>query len=152
MRFFIRFFITFALLRLTVEAATIGNVTNVTGGVSDMVLDEPRQRLYLVRPSPYDAIDVYSITQRRVISSIRTDSLPLAAALSRDGSRLYVTCHNSSSLNVIDNDKLVIVGKISLPARPEGVPTHLRPGGSACRLPLPACGRCGGAHGTRGSD
>ena len=121
MRFFIRFFITFALLRLTVEAATIGTVTNVTGGVSDMVLDEPRQRLYLVRPSPYDAIDVYSITQRRVISSIRTDSLPLAAALSRDGSRLYVTCHNSSSLNVIDNDKLVIVGKISLPARPEGV-------------------------------
>ncbi len=121
MRFFLRFFITFALLRLTVEAATIGTVTNVTGGVSDMVLDEPRQRLYLVRPSPYDAIDVYSITQRRVISSIRTDSLPLAAALSRDGSRLYVTCHNSSSLNVIDNDKLVIVGKVSLPARPEGV-------------------------------
>ena len=121
MRSFFRSFITITLFCLSVGAATIGTVTNITGGVSDMVLDEPRQRLYLVRPSPYDAIDVYSITQRRVISSIRTDSLPLAAAISRDGSRLYVTCHNSSSINIIDNDKLVIVGKVSLPARPEGI-------------------------------
>ncbi len=104
-----------------IQAATIGTVVNVTGGASDVILDEPRQRLYLVRPSPYDQIDVYSLTQRRVTNSIRTDSLPLAAALSRDGKRLYVTCHNSTSINVIDLDRLVIVLKISLPARPEGI-------------------------------
>ena len=102
-------------------AATIGSVVNVTGGASDVILDEPRQRLYLVRPSPYDQIDVYSLTQRRVTNSIRTDSLPLSAALSRDGKRLYVTCHNSTSINVIDVDRLIIVLKISLPARPEGI-------------------------------
>ena len=46
------------------QAATIGTVVNVTGGASDVILDEPRQRLYLVRPSPYDQIDVYSLTQQ----------------------------------------------------------------------------------------
>ena len=121
MRLLTRFFPCFAFLSLTIQAATIGTVVNITGGASDMVLDERQSRLYLVRPSPYDQIDVYSLTQRRVTNSIRTDSLPLAAALSRDGKRLYVTCHNSSSLNVIDLDRLVIVAKISLPARPEGV-------------------------------
>ena len=119
MRLLTRFFPCFAFLSLTIQAATIGTVVNVTGGASDMVLDERQSRLYLVRPT-HNQIDVYSLTQRRVTNSIRTDSLPLAAALSRDGRRLYVTCHNSSSLNVIDLDRLVIVAKISLPARPEG--------------------------------
>ena len=116
-------FVFLSLIALVppLQAATIGTVVNVTGGASDVILDEPRQRLYLVRPSPYDQIDVYSLTQRRVTNSIRTDSLPLAAALSRDGKRLYVTCHNSTSINVIDVDRLVIVLKISLPARPEGI-------------------------------
>lgn len=121
MRLLTRVFTYFVLFQLAMQAATIGTVVNVTGGASDIILDEPRARIYLVRPSPYDQIDVYSLTQRRVTNSIRTDSLPLAAALSRDGKRLYVTCHNSTSLNVIDVDRLVIVAKISLPARPEGV-------------------------------
>ncbi len=104
---------------LPLQAATFGNITNLVGGVVDIVLDEPRQRLYLVGVP--DKIEVYSITQRRFLTSIRTDSLPLSAALSRDGKFLYVACHNASSINVVDNDQMAVVNRVNLPARPEGV-------------------------------
>lgn len=102
------------------SAATIGNVVTLVGGASDIVLDEARNRLYLVNSSQ-DRVEVYSILQRRFLTSIRTDALPLAAAMSRSGKYLYVTCHNGSSLNAIDLDRSDVVSRVSLPAKPEGV-------------------------------
>ncbi len=107
-------------------SATFGSVVNLTGGASDIVLDEHERpsggpRLYLVRTTPYNAIDVYSIPQRRVLTSIRVDTTPLTAALSRDGKFLYVACHDGSALNTIDLDRLAVVNRVSLPAKPEGV-------------------------------
>ncbi|HEU0122698.1 MAG TPA: hypothetical protein VFQ91_19355 [Bryobacteraceae bacterium] len=104
-------------------AATIGTVVSVVGGAGDLVLDSNRNLLYLVRSVPYNRIDVYSTTQRRVTASIPTDANPLAAALSPDGNFLYVTCHDASSINVIDARQAppAVVRKVSLPARPEGV-------------------------------
>ena len=99
--------------------ATFGTVFPLVGGATDVVLDAPRQRLYLVGVP--DTLQVYSIAQRRILASIRTDALPLQAAMSRDGRSLYVTCHNASSLNVIDLETLQIRQRVSLPARPEGV-------------------------------
>jgi uncharacterized protein (TIGR03437 family) len=103
------------------HGATFGTVVNVTGGASDIVLDEPRGRIYLVRPSPYNYIDIYSTTQRRTINSIRTDAQPLAAALSRDGKILWVTCYDASSIVAIDLDTQALVKRVSLPAKPEGI-------------------------------
>ena len=48
-------------------AATFGTVVPVVGGVADIVLDEPRQRLYLVN-SNRNQIEVYSIPQRRFLT------------------------------------------------------------------------------------
>lgn len=101
------------------HAATFGTAVPVVGGVTDMVLDSARNRLYLVGVP--DKVDVYSVTQRRTIASIKTDSLPLAAAMSRDGKYLYVVAHNASALNIIDLESLGIVKTVNLPARPEGV-------------------------------
>ena len=50
-------------------AATLGTVINVTGGAGDLALDNNRNLLYLVRAVPYNRIDVFSTTQRRVIAS-----------------------------------------------------------------------------------
>ena len=112
-----------ALVALMIAApvfgATFGTVVPVVGGVVDIVLDAPRQRLYLVGVP--DQILVYSIAQRRFLSPIKTDSLPLAAAMSRDGKTLYVACYNASSVNTISLDTLAVVDKVSLPARPEGI-------------------------------
>ena len=99
--------------------ATFGTVTPLTGGVVDIVLDNARQRLYLVGVP--DKIEVYSIPQRRFLTPIRTDSLPLSAAMSGDGKSLYVACHNSATVNVIDLDQLAVINRISLPSRPEGI-------------------------------
>lgn len=100
-------------------AATFGTVTPLTGGVVDIVLDSARQRLYLVGVP--DKVEIYSITQRRFLTPIRTDSLPLSAAISRDGKSLYVACHNASTVNVIDLEQLAVVNRINLPSRPEGI-------------------------------
>ncbi len=104
-------------------AATIGTVINVTGGASDLVLDSNRNLLYLVRALPYNRVDIFSTTQRRVIASVPTDANPLAAALSPDGNFLYVTCHDAASINIMDTRPAspVISAKVSLPARPEGI-------------------------------
>ncbi len=111
------------LFPATSTAATLGTVSSITGGASDLVLDDARGLLYLVRPAPFNRIDVFSVVQRRVLSSVLTDALPLSAALSRSGDFLYVTCHDGSSLNVIDTrlSPPAVIRKISLPAKPEGV-------------------------------
>lgn len=114
--------ITLILISLSaLHGATFGTVVNVTGGASDVILDEPRGRLYLVRPSPYNLVDIYSTTQRRVINSIRTDAQPLAAALSPDGKLLWITCYDSSSIVAIDVNTQNLSRRVSLPAKPEGI-------------------------------
>jgi len=101
------------------RAATFGTEIEVPGGVADIVLDAPRNRLYLISLS--DRVTVYSIAQRRILSTIPTGALPLAGAMSRDGSLLYVVAHNASAMNVIDLETLGVVRTVNLPARPEGV-------------------------------
>ena len=101
-------------------AATFGTSVALVGGASDLVLDDARGRLYLVATSQ-SRIEVYSLSQRRFLNPIRTDATPIAGAISRDGKFLYVSSYDASSLNVIDLDLLAVVGRISLPARPEGV-------------------------------
>ncbi len=100
--------------------ATFGTVVPVVGGVADLVLDEPRQRLYLVN-SNRNQVEVYSIPQRRFLTPVPVEQQPLAAAISRNGKLLYVTSHLGTSLNVIDLDQLAVTSRIALPARPEGV-------------------------------
>ena len=102
------------------HAATFGTVVPVVGGVADLALDEPRQRLYLVN-SNRNQIEVYSIPQRRFLTPVAVEQQPLAAAISRNGKSLYVTCHLGNSLNVIDLDQLAVTNRVALPARPEGV-------------------------------
>lgn len=100
--------------------ATFGTVTPVVGGVADIVLDEGRQRLYLVNTNR-NQVEVYSIQQRRFLTPIPVEQQPLAAAISRNGAVLYVTSHVGTSLNIINLETLAVTSRISLPARPEGV-------------------------------
>ena len=85
-----------------------------------MVLDDPRQRLYLVN-STRNQIEVYSVPQRRFLDPIPVEQLPLSAALSRDGRTLYVVCNSAASLVMVSTEQLQVAGRISLPAKPEGI-------------------------------
>lgn len=99
---------------------TQGGVNYLIGGASDLVLDEARGRLYLVNTGQR-RVEVYSLAQRRFLTTIQTDATPLSAALARDGSTLYVTCFDGAALNLIDLEQLALVRKVGLPAKPEGL-------------------------------
>src|SRR5450432_1796169 len=114
-------FIPFATQAQITTAATFGTAISLPGGTpSDMVLDELRQRLYLVNTNN-NRVDVYSISTHQSIGSVTVGTLPLAAAMSMDGSTLYVTNSKSTSLSVIDLGQLRVTQTVSLPAVPEGV-------------------------------
>jgi len=112
--------LSFASCAPSIFAATFGTVVAITGGASDLVLDDVRQRLYLVN-STRNQIEVYSIPQRRFLDPIAVEQLPLSAALSRDGRTLYVVCNGAASLVMVSTELLQVVSRISLPAKPEGV-------------------------------
>lgn len=100
--------------------ATFGTIVTVVGGATDIVLDEARQRLYLVN-SAQNRIEVYSTRDRRFLDPVRTDGRPLTAAIDRESRVLYVTSFDGSNINVIDLNTLAVVNRISLPVRPEGI-------------------------------
>ena len=104
-------------------SATFGEVISLGGTPSDIVLDESRQRLYLVN-SPGGRVDVYDYSGKSLLGSLGVGQTPLAAAMSMDNSFLYVTNHDSSSLSVINLNSSTLgnlVNTVSLPAKPQGV-------------------------------
>jgi uncharacterized protein (TIGR03437 family) len=115
----LRLSIILLVLGLTSYGATFGTVTAALGA-ADIVLDQPRGRLYLIN-SNLNRVQVYSIAQRTFLASITTGTQPLSGAMSPDGKFLYVTCFAQASLNVIDLDRSTVTRRVSLPASPEGV-------------------------------
>jgi YVTN family beta-propeller protein len=102
------------------RAATFGTVVAIDGGVSDLVLDETRGRLYAVN-SPQNRVEIYDIAGKQLLSPVSTTGMPLSAALSADGQSLYVTNYGGSTLDVIDLNSLVTTSHVTLPGAPEGV-------------------------------
>lgn len=100
--------------------ATFGDVIKLGGTPSDVVLDEARQRLYLVNQNA-NRVDVFSCAENRVIQSIGVGMTPVAAAISMDGAYLYVSNNASSSVSVIDLRTGTVIQSVSLPAKPEGL-------------------------------
>jgi uncharacterized protein (TIGR03437 family) len=110
----------FAAGSLSLYAATFGKVVPLLGGGSDIVLDEPNNRLYLTA-SATNQVQIYSLAKSTFLSAIPTDTEPIAAAISRSGKYLYVTCYASSVVDVIDLTALTVTNRISLPSKPQGI-------------------------------
>jgi YVTN family beta-propeller protein len=101
--------------------ATFGDVIHLTGGTpSDIVLDELRHQLYLVNNTTSQVI-VFDYNTNTVTATIAVGKTPLAAAMSMDGSWLYVTCSGNTSLNVVDLSSNRVVNSVLLPSAPQGV-------------------------------
>jgi DNA-binding beta-propeller fold protein YncE len=90
------------------------------GGGTDIALDEGRSRLYLTS-SALNQVQVYSLAQNKFLSPVATDTEPIAAAISRSGKFLYVTCFADSVVDVIDLTSLTVTNRISLPSKPQGI-------------------------------
>jgi YVTN family beta-propeller protein len=105
------------------SSATFGEVIPFGVTPADIVLDESRQRLYVVN-SPANRVDVYDYAAKTVLGSIGVGQAPLGAAMSPDNAFLYVANHDSSSVSVIDLGASPFGGvanTVSLPAKPQGV-------------------------------
>ena len=100
--------------------ATFGDVIPLNGTPSDLVLDEARQRVYMVNPTA-NRVDILSMGTRKLMKSVNTGTYPLSAAMSPDGAFLYVTCTQSASISVIDLGIDSSTRSVSLPAKPEGI-------------------------------
>ncbi len=109
--------------------ATFGDVIKLPGGTpSDVVLDETRQRLYLVNNST-STVYVYDYAAKNLVGAIGVGKSPVAAALSMDGAFLYVTsgatptqtASGSPLLNVIDLSQNRVTQTVVLPSIPQGV-------------------------------
>ena len=118
-------FLLCSLAALPAFSATFGTVvtSQAAASYSDILLDEPRQRLYLVNNSA-NRIEVWSTQSRQFLPSINTgnNSQPDAIALSPNNNTLYVSAYGATALKIIDLTKATpTVATIGLPANPEGV-------------------------------
>jgi YVTN family beta-propeller protein len=103
------------------SGATFGDVIQLQGGTpSDVVLDELRQRLYVVS-SNTNTVRIFDYTTNTVVGSIQVGKTPLAAAMSMDGNWLYVTNGGNTSLSVIDLTQGRVAQTVLLPSSPQGV-------------------------------
>ena len=120
--FFRSVFIVSLLGGLAQAQATFGDVVRLGTTPSDIVLDESRQRLYLVNASS-NSVQVWDYNQQALLGSITVGTRPLAAAMSMDNAFLYVTNHDSSTLSAISLTAGIgtVINTVSLPAHPEGV-------------------------------
>jgi len=115
------------LLALPSLAATFGTVVPHTSPLADIVLDEARNRLYVLNATVNPPkVEIYNVTTKPPspalgTSSIVVDAEPLSMAMSRSGQYLYVACYSAASLDVIDLTKLAKVNTVRLSANPESV-------------------------------
>ena len=94
------------------------------GTPSDLVLDESRQRIYLINNSGEQS-GCLQIGGNAVVQSIGVGRTPIAGAMSMDNSTLYVTNQQDSTVSVIDLGSMSVSQTISLPAAPQGVEVGL---------------------------
>src|ERR1039457_4283417 len=104
--------LVFRLLLLVLSAlpclaATFGTVVPHTPALADLVIDEGRQRLYVLNTIS-STVEVYATNASppRLTNSIKTDATPLSLALSpeklpQSPHYLYVTCYGGSTLDII---------------------------------------------------
>src|SRR5438105_6218910 len=118
-------FVSFLVFAGPALGATFGTVVPIVGGAADLVLDEPRNRLYLVNSS-LNQIQIYqtNFSPPRLQTSIRVCNQPIAAVMSQDTNLLYVTCYSDTSVAVLNINAATPTtarSPITLPASPEGI-------------------------------
>jgi YVTN family beta-propeller protein len=101
--------------------ATFGDVIKLAGGTpSDIVLDEPRQQLYLINNTT-SLVSVFNYATNHVVGTIPVGKTPLAGAMSMDGNWLYVTSSGNATLTVIDLNRGQVTQTVALTSAPQGV-------------------------------
>ena len=86
-------------------------------GLTDMVTDTARQRLYISN-SGMNRIEIFDIRTQRFLAPVKVGQLPHAMALGLDGSTLYVANTGGESISIVDLTKGQQIGQVQFPAFP----------------------------------
>ena len=102
--------------------------TNNNQGLVDMILDQPRNRIYISN-SGFNRVEVFDTKRLKFNDPISVGQLPRAMAMTPDGATLYVGNTGGESISIIDLDTLQQVGNVEFPPIP-------RIGGQAAITPV----------------
>jgi uncharacterized protein (TIGR03437 family) len=97
--------------RGTILPVDIGATTT---GLTDMVVDNPRQRLYIANPG-LNRIEVFDIRTQKFLAAIAAGQLPRSIAMGGDGNTLYVANSGGESIGIVDLTRSVVTGRVNYP-------------------------------------
>ncbi len=86
-------------------------------GVQDVLLDQPRNRVYLTN-SGYNRIEVFDTINRKFLNPIPTGQLPHQMAMATDGTTLYVGNTGGELISIIDLSQGSTTGYVNFPPLP----------------------------------
>lgn len=109
----------------TTPNSSPGGTANSNGneGLQDLLLDEPRGRLYITN-SGYNRIEIFDINQQKFLNPITVGQLPHQMAMSTDGNTLYVANTGGESISIVDLNLRQIVGNVAFPPFPRSGTTN----------------------------
>jgi DNA-binding beta-propeller fold protein YncE len=87
---------------------------NAAEGLHELLLDEPRGRVYISN-SGFNRIEVFDIRRQRFTDPIEVGQLPHSMAMSLDRSTLYVGDTGGESITIVDLDARRPVGRVKFP-------------------------------------
>jgi uncharacterized protein (TIGR03437 family) len=104
----------------TAYAANIGTVVPVVGSVADLIYDPARNLVYLANFTRNE-VDIYSVSQKKLVGSIPTGTQPSSLALSPDLNTLYVSNIGSNTISSINLNTQQRGTDFSVGARPDAI-------------------------------
>jgi YVTN family beta-propeller protein len=95
----------------------VDTVPTSTEGLQDVVVDETRDRVYVVN-SGYNRIEVFDRKKQKFVTPIEVGQLPHQVAMAGDGVTMYVANSGGESIDIVDLDLGKVIGAVSFPAIP----------------------------------
>ncbi len=93
------------------------NGNRLQTGLRDIVLDEPRGRVYVTNAG-YNRLEVFDIRRQRFLNPIPVGQLPNQMAMATDGRTLYVGSGGGEAISIVDLDLGRVVGEVEFPPLP----------------------------------
>ena len=96
----------------------------VTGGLGQLIYDQPRQRLYATNYGT-NQVSVFDLNSRATIGAIGVGQAPAGLSLTPDGTKLVVANNGSSSVSIINPATFAVSATLPLPNTQCGAPNPL---------------------------
>ena len=88
-----------------------------TTGLTDMLSDNQRQRLYIANPG-LNRVEVFDMRQQQFLTPITVGQMPRSMALGNDGNTLYVANSGGETISIVDLNQGVTLGRVNYPPIP----------------------------------